>query len=239
MHESGDLMFCSTGNQIAAYDLRRLHVPAFSSQGVPEEIDTFVLDGGDVVSMRMHPTVPSELICMVPERSQHSTFGDIFILDTVRHETTSFKTKSPRVDDPTSSRLEMFGEDRLVTAFESNLRIQDLRHYGWRGDPRQTHHRDITFSSKVTSFAVNPNSENYVVVGIWDDGTHSSDLKVLGLGDGDDDAVNGGDDTKNTNDGDNDDSGNNFAEIVEIDTHVPQFKGSSYPRDSWCRYGIP
>ena len=189
--------------------------------------------------MRMHPTVPSELICMVPERSQHSTFGDIFILDTVRHETTSFKTRSPRFLDDTPPRLEMFGENRLVTAFESNLRIQDLRHHGWRGDPRRTHPRDIAFSSNVTSFAVNPNSENYVVVGIWDDGTHSSDLKVLGLGDGDDDAVNGGDDTKNTNDGDNDDSGNNFAEIVEIDTHVPQFKGSSYPRDSWCRYGIP
>ena len=184
--------------------------------------------------MRMHPTVPSELICMVPERSQHSTFGDIFILDTVRHETTSFKTKSPRLDD-TASRLEMFGEDRLITAFESNLRIQDLRHHGWRGDPRRTHPRDIAFSSKVTSFAVNPNSENYVVVGNWDDGTRSSDLTVLGLRDVDGD---GDDDTKNTNedDGDDDDYGN---EIEEINTHVPQFKGSSIPRDSWCRFGIP
>ena len=229
MHESGDLMFCSTGNKITAYDLRRLHVPAFSSQGVPEEIDAFVL-GGDVVSMRMHPTVPSELICMVPERSQHSTFGDIFILDTVRHETTSFKTKSPRLDD-TASRLEMFGEDRLITAFESNLRIQDLRYHGCRD---QSHHRDIAFSSKVTSFAVNPNSENYVVVGNWDDGTRSSDLTVLGLRNVDDD--DGGDDTKNTNEDDGDDSG---SEIVEINTHVPQSKGSSYPRDSWCRFGIP
>ena len=26
LHESGDLMFCSTGNMIAAYDLRRLYV---------------------------------------------------------------------------------------------------------------------------------------------------------------------------------------------------------------------
>ncbi len=185
--------------------------------------------------MRMHPTVPSELICMVPERSPHSTFGDIFILDTVRHETTSFKTRSPRFLDDTPPRLEIFGEDRLITAFESNLRIQDLRHHGWRGDPRRTHPRDIAFSSNVTSFAVNPNSENYVVVGNWDDGTRSSDLTVLGLRDVDDD---GGDDTKNTNedDGDDDDSGN---EIEETNTHVPQFKGSSIPRDSWCRFGIP
>ena len=240
LHESGDLMFCaSTGGKVAAYDLRRLYVPAFSSQGVPQEIQRFSFQGQDVLTMRMHSTVPSELICVTPERLQRPIFGDIYILDTIRNEKTYIKNGT-RLEDAIS-RIEMFGEDKLITSFNSILRIQDYRHHGWRGDSHMCHHRDIAFSTRITSFAVNPTSENYVVVGNWDNGARSSDLCVLGLGkhvasDDDDDDDDNGDDDEGA-----DEKVGEGVEIEDISSSIERqnrFIPSSFPRNSWSRFGV-
>ena len=195
----------------------------------------------------MHPTVSSELICMTTEKSQCSSFSNVYVVDTILHEKNSFKTKSPGMNN-SASRLEMFGEDKLITAFDCNLRIQDLRHHGWRGDPRETHHRDIAFSSNITSFAVNPTSENYVVVGILDECTRTSDLTVLGLGRHNREGCDGGDmsedDDHHVPNAVADSSSNATTNTLEIEEMTEtgresQFKGSSFAPTSWCRFGIP
>eukprot|EP00939_MAST-03C_sp_MAST-3C-sp1_P000087 g87.t1 len=177
----GALIYCASGSKIHAFDIRRLHMPAFSARSVPTAV--FQIDVGSycdevkgdlVVRMGINPCVPSELACVL-------SGGSCVAVDTVRKSVTlvANEVRSTEVPPlPLSAcpvRTGFLGRrSPLLCVARSN----HVTFIPWNGNfaSANSSHRH-TLDYPISSIVTHPTTD-WVVVGLAGEG--AGDVAVLG-----------------------------------------------------------